>query len=282
MLRILRITAATVCFILITLLFLDFTGTLRANIGWLAKIQFVPALLALNAGVVAALLVLTLLLGRVYCSVICPLGVFQDGVTWISRKLQRKKRYAHLPARNALRYTLLALFVIAFLVGLAPLVALLEPYSAYGRMVSNLGAPFYRWGNNLIAYFAVRENSYQFYAVDVWLKSAVSLGIALLTLGIIGFLAWRNGRTYCNTICPVGTILGFFSRFAFLKPVIDLSKCNGCRQCERNCKASCIDAKAHQIDYSRCVACMNCVAVCSQSAICYSRPAQPSSQPINH
>ena len=46
---------------LITLLFLDFTGTLHAWFGFLAKIQFLPALLALNFGVVAALIVLTLL-----------------------------------------------------------------------------------------------------------------------------------------------------------------------------------------------------------------------------
>ena len=74
MLRKIRIFAATFCFVLITLLFLDFTGTIHAWFGWLAKIQFWPALLALNVGVVVGLIILTLLLGRVYCSVICPLG----------------------------------------------------------------------------------------------------------------------------------------------------------------------------------------------------------------
>lgn len=49
--------------------------------GWMAKIQFLPALLALNVGVVLLLVVLTLLFGRVYCSVICPLGVFQQHCT---------------------------------------------------------------------------------------------------------------------------------------------------------------------------------------------------------
>lgn len=89
MLRKIRIVAATICFTLITLLFLDFTGTLHLWFGWLAKIQFLPAVLALNVGVVAFLVILTLLFGRVYCSVICPLGVFQDIVSWISGK--RKK-----------------------------------------------------------------------------------------------------------------------------------------------------------------------------------------------
>lgn len=87
MLRKIRIVAATICFTLITLLFLDFTGTLHLWFGWLAKIQFLPAVLALNVGVVAFLVILTLLFGRVYCSVICPLGVFQDIVSWISGNL---------------------------------------------------------------------------------------------------------------------------------------------------------------------------------------------------
>ena len=82
MLRKIRLTFAIFFFVLITLLFLDFTGTLHAWFGWMAKIQFLPALLALNIGVVIILIALTLLFGRVYCSVICPLGVFQDVVSW--------------------------------------------------------------------------------------------------------------------------------------------------------------------------------------------------------
>ena len=90
MLRTIRLTAAIVCFTLITLLFLDFTGTLHTWFGWLAKIQFLPALLALNIGVVLFLIVLTLLFGRIYCSVICPMGIFQDVVAWIAKRINRK------------------------------------------------------------------------------------------------------------------------------------------------------------------------------------------------
>lgn len=78
MLRKIRLTFAMICFVLITLLFLDFTGTLHGWFGWLAKIQFLPAVLALNVGVILFLVILTLVCGRIYCSVICPLGVFQD------------------------------------------------------------------------------------------------------------------------------------------------------------------------------------------------------------
>ena len=114
MLRKIRIFAATVFFVLITLLFLDFTGTIHAWFGWMAKLQFWPAVLALNVGVVIGLVILTLLLGRVYCSVICPLGVMQDVISWVSGKRKKKKfRFSYSPAKSILRYAVLAVFVVA-------------------------------------------------------------------------------------------------------------------------------------------------------------------------
>ena len=86
MLRKLRIIIATIFFTLITLLFLDFTGTLHGWFGWLTKIQFLPAVMALNVGVVIFLIALTLIFGRVYCSTICPLGVMQDLISWFASK----------------------------------------------------------------------------------------------------------------------------------------------------------------------------------------------------
>lgn len=184
MLRTIRLTAAIVCFTLITLLFLDFTGTLHTWFGWLAKIQFLPAVLALNIGVVLFLIVLTLLFGRIYCSVICPLGVFQDAVSWFSGK-QKKNRFRYSPALKWLRYGVLAVFILALVAGLNAFVVLLAPYSAYGRMVSSLLAPVWQWGNNLLAYFAERAESYAFYEVDVWMKSLSTLIIAVITLIVL-------------------------------------------------------------------------------------------------
>ena len=174
-------------------------------------------------------------------------------------------------ALSWLRYGILALFLVALVAHFKPVSNLLAPYSAYGRIVSNLFAPLYLWGNNLLAYLAERAGSYAFYTVDVWVKGAATLAEAAVTFIVLAVLAWRNGRTYCNTVCPVGTILGLVSRFAVFKPRIDTSKCNGCGLCARNCKASCIDAKTHRIDYSRCVACMDCLGKCRQGAISFSR-----------
>lgn len=270
MLRKIRIILAAICFVAVTLLFLDFTGTLHLWFGWLAKIQFLPAVLALNFVVIVILLVLTLLFGRIYCSVICPLGIFQDCVSNLSsRRKGKKARFSYSKEIKWLRYGVLVLFVIALVAGLNALVVLLAPYSAYGRMVQSLLAPVWQWGNNLLAWIAERQDSYAFVTKDVWLKSLPTLIVAAVTFVVVVVLAWRNGRTYCNTICPVGTTLSFFSRFAMFRPVIDKSKCKSCHACERKCKAACIDVDNHKIDYSRCVDCFDCIDSCRLGALKY-------------
>ena len=161
MLRKIRITLAIVFFALVSMLFLDFTGTIHAWFGWMAKIQFFPAVMALNVGVIIAVLVLTLLLGRVYCSVICPLGVFQDIVSWVSaRRKHKNRRFSYSKAKSWLRYAVLIAFVVMAFAGLA---GLLDPYSAYGRIAQTLFSPIYIWCNNLLAYVSERAGSYAFY-----------------------------------------------------------------------------------------------------------------------
>jgi len=120
MLRKARIIAASLFFIGVTLLFLDFTGSLHAWLGWMAKIQFLPAALAVNVITVAALLLITILFGRVYCSVICPLGIMQDIISWIRGKMKKKNRFrfSYTPAKKWLRISVLILFIAALALGL--------------------------------------------------------------------------------------------------------------------------------------------------------------------
>ena len=266
MLRKIRTTLALVVFVLITLLFLDVTGTLHRWFGWLASIQFWPALLAMHVGVVAMLVVLTLVFGRIYCSVICPLGVMQDVISRL-HGMRKKNRFTYSKEKRWLRYTVLAVFVASAVAGVNAVVSLLAPYSSYGRIADSLMKPVYEAGNNVLAAVAEHFNSYAFYSVDVWMKSLPTLVVASVTLVVIAVMAWRGGRTYCNTICPVGTILSFLARFSWLKVRIDGSKCVNCGLCTKNCKASAIDFKNHRIDYSRCVVCGDCIDKCRKGAI---------------
>lgn len=267
-LKVFRRLLAVISILLITPLFLDFTGTWQVIFGWMAKIQFLPAVLSLNVLVIVGLIILTLLLGRLYCSVICPLGIMQDGFGWVGKKV-KKNRYSYSKPKNILRYSFLGIMIIAILTGLNSMVALLAPYSAYGRIIASILKPVYIWGNNLLARWAEQHESYAFYNVEYWTNGYGVLIVAIITLVALAILAWRNGRTYCNTICPVGTVLGFFSRFSLFRVVIDKSKCIDCKLCSRNCKSSCIDIQNHEIDSSRCVACFDCIEKCNKGALTY-------------
>ena len=269
MLRIIRTILAAVFFVLITLLFLDFTGTLHHWFSWMAKIQFLPAVLALNVGVVIALVVLTLIFGRIYCSIICPLGVFQDVIARFNRK---KNKYSYSKALSWLRYTMLGVMVVALVAGIGSIFQLLAPYSAYGRIATTIFQPIYKAGNNVLATLAERADSYAFYHVDQIATFGSVLIIAIATFVVLAILAFRNGRTYCNTICPVGTILSFLARFSFLKIRFDENKCKNCSMCSKSCKAACIDYKTHTVDYSRCVVCGDCIDKCKFGALSYTPP----------
>ena len=270
MLRRIRIALATLMMVFITLLFLDFTGTLHHWIGWLAKIQFLPAVMALNVIVVVALVVLTLVFGRIYCSIICPLGVFQDVLARFRRK---KNKYSYSKEVRWLRYPVLGLFIIALVTGVGAFFQLLAPYSAYGRIATMIFQPVWKFGNNILATIAERADSYAFYSVDTWMRSMPVFVIAAVTLVVLFVLAWRGGRTYCNTICPVGTFLSFFARFSWLKIHFDEEKCKNCSLCSKNCKAACIDYKTHTVDHSRCVVCGNCITSCKFGALKYTGPS---------
>ncbi len=242
--RKIRIAIAILFFAGITLLFLG-VPSLASWLGWMPKLQFLPAVMALNVLVIVLVLALTLLFGRIYCSTICPLGVFQDGISRVRvtlGRLRKKRKPFHFRKEHRwLRYGIWVLFVAAIAAGVQSFVAILAPYSAYGRMVES------------VAHF----------------KAGPVLAVAAATLLVVGLLAFFTGREYCNSICPVGTTLSFFSRFAIFRPVIDADKCKNCRLCEVNCKASCIDIANHKIDYSRCVVCFDCIGNCKFDALKY-------------
>ena len=265
-----RIIAAALFWGLTTLLFLDFTGTLHQWFGWLPRLQIVPAILAVNALGLLIMALVTIIFGRLYCSVVCPLGIMQDIISSLSARLKsRRNRFRYTPAKAWLRYGLLAILIFSMLAGTSVMISLLDPYAAYGRIASNLLSPAFRQGNNLMAWLAENVGSYAFYSTEVVFSSALAIGISVLTFGLVGFLAWRSGRTYCNTICPVGTVLGFVARFSFFRPTFNAHKCMRCGRCERTCKSSCIDSGNRIVDHSRCVTCFNCLDQCKSGAITY-------------
>ena len=158
MLRRLRIGISALLFVLISFFFLDFAEILPNSFHRLAHLQFVPAILSLSIGILLFLIVLTLLFGRVYCSTICPMGILQDVIARISKSTgKKKKRYSYSPAKNKLRWGILGLTVIGFLCGFTFIVGLLDPYSAYGRVVVHIFKPIYMLGTEIMGYTAAKD-----------------------------------------------------------------------------------------------------------------------------
>jgi ferredoxin len=192
----------------------------------------------------------------------------QDIFGWMGKKW-KKNRYSNSKELKWLRYPVLVLFIIALVAGIGTLFQLLAPYSTFGIIATNLLQPVYQAGNNVLAAIAEYYDSYVFYHKDIWLRSLPSLIISIIVLVILAIMAWRNGRTYCNTVCPVGTVLSFVSRFSLFKIHFDADKCKNCSLCTKNCKSACIDYKNHSVDYTRCVVCGNCIESCKFGALNY-------------
>jgi ferredoxin len=198
------------------------------------------------------------------------MGVFQDIISWISKRTaKKKKKYTYSKPKTILRWSIVGITAASFFFGITSLLGLLDPYSAYGRMATHLFKPVYMAANNLLASIFISFGNYQFYFVDIFIFSLFSFIVAAITFLVVGFLAWKYGRTFCNTICPVGTLLGVPGKYSLFKIKIDSEKCTACGICATKCKASCIDIKRKTVDNSRCVDCFNCVDSCKFDALSY-------------
>lgn len=271
----LRVAIALVFLGVLTAAFLEFRGLVPARLAHaFAAVQLGPAALAASAGAVlggvalAVILVVTLLFGRVYCSVICPLGTLQD---MIARLRHRRSRVLRFTAGNKLlRYGVLATALLAVGVGATGAAfTLLDPYSHFGRIVATLGRSALVFGNNALVPVAQALGGQAIYRVP---PPVPSLGLVLFAfsaaIAVTALALWRS-RIYCNTVCPVGTALGLLSRASAFRLTIDQTACTKCTDCLRACKAQCIDLRAGNIDASRCVSCANCLGACQHGGIAY-------------
>jgi polyferredoxin len=229
--------------------------------------QFVPSLSALLTGGgwlatgCIAVILLTLVFGRVYCTMLCPLGVLMDFSAWLARRTGRKRKLPYRRGRPWLRSAMVAVCVIGLTAGTAVPLAFLDPFSLFGKITGGTLRPALGTANELLA--ATEWINPVKVSPVAWTTTGVALGLLLLVV----LAAVFRGRWWCNTVCPVGAVLGLFSKHAWLRLQIADSACIGCSMCERVCPAQCIDFRNHTIDHSRCVMCLDCVTSCTRSGI---------------
>ena len=239
----LRRIAASVALAAMVALFVCPTAACLRAFGWLPRIQLVPAVAAGSVLVLAGIAVSVALCGRLYCSVVCPLGILQDIFRAVVTLGERWRIPGSRPVRPVERVVVGVVRIAVFLAFVASaffgLFAWLAPYGIFGRAAS---------------------------VADFSLAPVKVAALAQLAL-ILSATLWR-GRLWCNTFCPVGTFLGLFSRFAFFRVRIDKAKCVNCNLCVRACPNGCISAdREKQVDHSRCVSCFSCAGVCGKGAL---------------
>jgi ferredoxin len=280
-----RKAAAGLILILFILMFLGGETLSTFLAGILPPFQFMPALMRtisqpatlFLAGFIFIVLI-TLIFGRVYCSFICPLGILQDFFSTLARKAGRKPDHSFSRPHNILRYTILAITLTALSIGLMSLVILLDPYSIAGRFFSYFLQPLVVWTYNL-GILAGKPFDIYLYPKQTAVIPLPDTLIAAVFLLLIVYLSVRRGRIYCNTVCPVGSLLGLLSRVSVFKLTLNQEQCSECLSCQSVCKANCIDPQTATIDMTRCVGCFNCLAACSRSTIRY-RPARHRAAPM--
>ncbi|MDR2433769.1 MAG: 4Fe-4S binding protein [Treponema sp.] len=214
----------------------------------LAKWQFSAALSGAGvAGVtVIVLLPVTVLFGRIFCSVLCPLGTAQE-LLWRLGNLIRMRKKGKSPragyrAAPKIRYLIPLLAGIGAALAFSPLMMVFDPISNFGRMMGALRSLFGK-------------------------DSGVFPLLIAVPPVLILLAAVFHGRAFCNW-CPVGLTLGLLSRLSPFAVSIS-AKCVSCGICEKKCPARCIASKGKKIEAGRCVLCFSCAASCPQKSVGY-------------
>lgn len=264
-LKSLRVIVAVISLVGITLFFLGFGSALKHQNP--AVSQFVPALLGGSLAALVVWLVLSFLLGRVYCSFICPLGILQDVLIRLTRRLKRRP-FAPQAAHPVVQGSFVSIFVLFTVLGFsASLASLIDPYGIFGRFLAHLVLPVRDVLVNVLADRLGVEGPVVLFKREVFLAGVGVLGVVVSSLlALMALVAWR-GRVFCTTVCPVGTFLGWFARVSPFSLAVDTSVCVKCGRCTGVCKTGCLDGKAGTLDNSRCVRCFNCVSDCPKDAI---------------
>jgi ferredoxin len=269
-LKALRVLLAIVLCTPVLLLFIDFADVLPNSFSKILQRQLMPAVFTGAVATLFIYFVLTLLFGRIYCSTICPTGILLDVLNRMAcigkKKKNGKLRFRYHKPMNLLRYALLGVTVALALFGVTELCLLLDPYSNFGRIATNIFRPAIIWINNVIAGILSARGNYALYNITITIPAAALIAAATIFV-VFAVMVYFRGRLFCNTLCPVGALLSLVSRYSLFRISIDKNACNRCSLCERTCKAEAINSRNKRVDASRCVACFNCTSSCNSDAL---------------
>jgi ferredoxin len=283
-----RVAFSVIVLIFFTLVFVDYKSLIPEKfINYLLYLQFIPSLLkyidlkTIAASGFLAVLLLTLLTGRTYCSFLCPLGIGQDLNSRIGGKIRKKfRRFGFKKPFTIIRYSVLIITAAVALIWGIYTLTLLDPYSIFGRFMTFFVKPVVLILNNFFSGILGKFDNYTLSHIPIRGFDLIVYSIPVAFMLLVGTLSIIRGRLYCNMICPVGTLLGLISKISIFRIRFNVEKCTRCGRCSIVCKSSCIDFLNQNIDVTRCVDCFNCIKTCPDKALSYGIVGAKSSVPV--
>jgi polyferredoxin len=216
-------------------------------------------------------LAVTLLFGRVFCNWICPYGTLHQFVGRLFNIRNAPERWESNRYRSiyTLKYGILAVFLILATLG-ALQIGLLDPICLMYRTLSTVFSPAVDMALDTLSerlpVAAPIADAVKF-APGVDPRVFVgSLWIGVFLTGLVAMNLWVP-RFFCRVLCPLGALLGTFSRFAVFRINRDLHKCTDCNLCMTHCEGASDPQGAVRL--SECFACMNCIDDCPEDALSF-------------
>jgi len=203
------------------------------------------------------LLVLTIVLGRAFCGWVCPFGALHHLMHWLGfpRPVKRRlegNRYRRL---YTLKYWILGAMVGAALLG-ALQIGLLDPIALLTRSVTDAVFPVADAALRAVGLGGIHPSATPAFA------GAFLIGVLFLALLLLNLVV---PRFFCRALCPLGALLGLFSRFALFRIHRDAGTCTGCNLCSKGCEGAA--EPESRVRLSECMVCMNCVEDCPHGSI---------------
>lgn len=248
-LRIIRIILATL-FFLGAVAYLAIGAPVHHALAFVEKFQIIPSVISFSLGAIIVWIIITLLLGRVYCATVCPVGTLQD-IFAKGRKIIRplNKPFRYRPA-SKMRFYILGAYIFCVIAAVAAVPFWIEPWSIMRNICGDIHPS---------------AEKMEWIRLGVGVTTGIIAGVVSAILLII--VALFTGRGFCTDICPVGTALGCFSNYTLYHIEFDPDRCINCMRCEDVCPSQCIKVVSRHVDNSRCIRCFDCGYVCPNNAI---------------
>lgn len=214
------------------------------------KLQIIPSILATTMGVTIVWIVISMFLGRIYCSTVCPIGTLQDVVLKFRRKIPHFNHPFSYQPRRQVRYHILLIYLVCLGVGVVAVPYWIEPWN----IMRNISSVF-------------NPNAVETTWITLGIGAGAGMAAGIVSAILLIICALFTGRGFCTVVCPIGTALGALDGITLYHIEIDPDKCINCMKCEEVCKSQCVKVAGRVVDNSRCVRCFDCLNVCPNDAI---------------